>query len=232
MHNSSNENITQFYQEIEKVDRLHTHINVPIDDTLSEIEKAYMRIEYFTLNMLNEETILEGFSEENHSNVEYLKNRIKAAHNPLLRAKYSEFIYILTRNNTFCISAIDLYKEALKITFLNTTLEYYELYVEEVFQKIIDLSLRIKYKLTELRGQVMQHLYDSNISDRLKTRLFLTVAETKLLLVADYLIVVNEFISIANKCGDSIWIEHNLNISLCYAEKLQDQSLLRNIYEL
>lgn len=221
-----------YYLELEKISELMPHVLFPNIETVSKDEHFWLRVEYFSQTALIEDSIVEMFGGKKDEVTEYLIARIANTSNVILKAKYSNFIFILTKNNNNCQEAIGYYQQALIIAFQETDKEYYELRVDEIFEKILELSCRIKYRLPELKKQIAGYLLDNSIADRLKTRLFLSVRERNIFTAKESEGFPTFFIELAQSTSDTTWVEHNLNIALLFALKFQNQQQLQTIYEL
>lgn len=221
-----------YYLEVEKISELIPHVIFPNIEGISEDERFWIQVEYFSLTALIEDSLVEMFGGKKDEVTEYLTARIANTSNLILKAKYNNFIFILTKNNNNCQEAIRYYQQALVIAFQETDKEYYELRVDEIFEKILELSGRIKYRLPELKKQIEGYLTDDTIADRLKTRLFMSVIERNPFKPKESEGFPPFFIELAQSTSDHLWVEHNLNIALFFALKIQNQQQLQTIYEL
>lgn len=221
-----------YYSEIENISELITHTYISFPENATEKEMFYLRVEYWAQTVIVEDSIVEMFGDKIKEVKDYLTTRISDTSNVILKAKYNNFVFILTKNNSYCQEAILYYQKALKAAFQDTSKEYYELRVDEIFEKILELSCRIKYQLSELKKQIVGYLSDDIIADRLKTRLFLSVIDRNIFKAKESENFPPLFIKLAQSTADDAWVEHNLNIALFFASKTQDQQLIQKIYEL
>ena len=247
--------LNNYYSEIEKISEVAPCEKILLSiegiTNMTEDERFYIRIEYWTQRILNKEinlknkeykkesverSILKEFGSKKEYVIEYLKERINTTSNNILKAQYNNFIFILSKDSTYCQEAIQFYQKMLQAAFRDTHREFYELHVDDIFEKILDLSLKIKFKIDDLKKQVMSFLTDNSMADRLKTRLFLSVIERekekKFFSNKESAGFPSIFISLAESCSDTIWVEHNLKIALFYAAKNQNQQDIQKIYEL
>lgn len=221
-----------YYSEIERVSELITHTYTSVPEDATEKEIFCLRVEYWVQTIMAEDNIIKMFGDKINEVKEYLTARISDTSNVILKAKYNHFIFILTKNNNYCHEAILYYQQALTAAFQDKNKEYYELRVDEIFEKILELSGRIKYQLPELKKQITGYLSDDTIADKLKTRLFLSVKERNVFTPKESESFPPLFIKLAQSTADAAWVEHNLNIALFFASKTQDQQLIQKIYEL
>ena len=224
--------LEQYYVEIEETTEMVSHKIFNITEELSEEDIFHLRIEYFAQTPLNEQVLLKNFEQRKEEVLQYLKKRISTTSNIILKAKYNNFVFILTKNNSFCQEAIEYYQEVLKNAFTNTQNENYEFTIEDTLEKIVELSIKIRYKISELKTQVTSYLKNSSIGDKLKTRLFLFIKEKNLFTAKESIEFPSFFITLANTTSDENWIKHNLNLALFYAQKNQNQQQIQFIYEL
>ena len=238
MKSKGSTTLNNYYSEIEKlsVSKFHIKIFPPMEDitNMVEEERFYIHIEYWAQLALNEKSIIKKFGSNKESVIGYLKERINTTSNDILKAKYNNFIFILSKNNIDCQEAIKFYQKALLLAFKDTQREFYELSVDNIFEKILDLSLKIEYQIDELKEQIKNYLTNNSIADRLKTRLFLSVKEKDIFSNKESAEFPSIFISLAQSCSDKIWIEHNLKIALFYATKnyIHNQQEIQKINEL
>lgn len=221
-----------YYLELEKTSELIRHALPPDIEGVSENELFLLRMEYFAQTALVEDSLIKAFDGKEDEVVEYLKTRIDNTSNVILKAKYNNFIFILTRNNSYCQEAIKHYQQALIYAFHNSDIEHYELRVDELLERVIDLSIRIKFQIPELKSQITGYLSDDSISKRFLTRLFMSVKERNLFKAKETESFPSFFIKLSESTSDTIWLEHNLNIALFFANKSQNTQQIQKIYEL
>lgn len=224
--------LESYHLEIEKISELIPHVIFPNIEGISEDEIFWIRVEYFSQTALVEGSIVEMFEGKKNEVTEYLTERIANTSNVIMKAKYNNFIFILTKNNSYCQGAIEYYQQALTSAFKDTNKEYYELRVKEIFERVLEMSNSIKYRLVELKKQIAGYLCDDTITDRLKTRLFLSVKEQNIFTAKESENFPPFFVGLAQSTSDHLWVEHNLNIALFFASKVQNQQQLQTIYEL
>lgn len=224
--------LEQYYVEIEETTEMVSHKIFNITEELSEEDSFHLHIEYFTQTILDEQVLLKKFEQRKEEVLQYLKKRISTTSNIILKAKYNNFAFILTKNNSFCQEAIEYYQEVLKNAFINTQNENYEFTIEDTLEKIVELSIKIQYNISELKTQIKSYLKNSSIGDRLKTRFFLFIKEKNLFKAKESIEFPSFFITLAKSSSDKNWIKHNLNLALFYAQKNQNQQQIQFIYEL
>lgn len=221
-----------YYLELEKTSEFISYA-LPSDiESVTEDELLLLRVEYFAQTALDEDSLIKTFDGKKYDVTKYLTTRISNTSNVILKAKYNNFIFILTRNNSYCQEAIKHYQQALSSAFQNSGIEHYELHVDKILERVIDLSIKIKFKIPELKSQIIGYLSDSTISKRLLTRLFMSVKERNLFNGKESESFSSFFIKHSESTSDTIWVEHNLNIALFFANKSRNTQQIQTIYEL
>jgi len=154
--------LKDYYLEIEKIAELHSqNITLPPVENLPEDILFYLRIEMVAQTKLVEKRIIEIFEQRRNEVIDYLQVRVEETSNNIQRAKYNHILFILTKDNTYCQKVINFYKKALELAFSETQKEFYQLFVDDIFKVIIELSYKIKFKMSELKTQIKSFLTDN-----------------------------------------------------------------------
>ena len=237
MRDKKIECMEDYYSEIENISELKSYINWSEFESLSNDVLLKLRVEIFTTTR-NEYTKTTFYEFVNCNEVQYLNNylsqRVVNTANYIMKAKYNELLYIISSSKNYCIEAISSYQDALKYSFTDTSKEFYELRVVELFQKILELTFKIKFNIDDLKKQYFDYLKNETVSDRLKTRLSLCVKELNIRLfkAQEAICLPDIFLNIAQKETDKQWREHNLILALYYANKIVNVPQKQIIYEL
>ena len=249
MQNDRRINLKDHYSVIENISDLNPYIQLPSVENCSVEELFYLLIESkaprlhieeiadynnptktIKVNVINEMSKLFGQRKDDVLN--YLKERIAETSNIIQKARYNYFIFILNNKVLFCQEAINYYQKALEDTFANTQRELDEFLLNELFKIICKLSIRINYKIDELKIQIKSYLADNNIADILKTKLFISATKNNLFSNKESEEFISFFINLTQSCSDTLWVEKMLEIALSIAKKNKNQQKVLEIYEL
>lgn len=229
--------LEDFYNEIEKTSELKSFVTFPLNETNEESLLMKARVEYV---ILSSKTFtgknIESFINLNDVSeiVAYLTHRIESTKNTLLSAKYNELLYIISKNNSYCVKSIDNYSSYFNLILHDKEHKAGIFKLYDIYSKILTLSLPIKYKLLDLKQQYLSIITNSDYSNELRTMLALSVKRNgdKLLQATDIVPLPDIFIELAENNIKDSYIEHCLNLALFYATKVVNTSQMQNIHKL
>ncbi len=113
--------------------------------------------------------------------VEYLKNRLVNASHSFLKSRYAHLLWIRTKNNQFAQSAIDEYRNLLALYYANSVNGGHGFHLfSQILTIIHSVSLKIKYKLDELKVELVKWLKDENIPLTWRGNIIAIIADSAL----------------------------------------------------
>jgi len=189
-------------------------------------------LEFNALTCLKKEHILRVFENDKDSAYQYLQERIASTNNNLLKAKYYHLLYLFTNNNKNISHAIDAYKMALVVCLNDHEDQTRHLRFQEILNIVIELSIKFKYKVEELKTHILNYLSASEIYDRMKTWIIDSVVKSKLFKVSELKDIPALCLTLATKETNHRFIEINLLLALDVTIKIQDNELIEKINEL
>ena len=163
----------------------------------------------------------------------YLEERIQDTNNNRLKAKYNFALYLLRKDNKYCIESIMQYKTVVS----QKSLGKYDPVAIEAVELIIKLSTKIKHKLDELREYICALARETDTCDKVKYIILSICEEVKLYRAShkETPTLLKLLIDIAKRQDDCPYQERCLELALCYAKKFQNipeyKSLIADIYE-
>lgn len=173
------------------------------------------------------------FGNKQDKTEKYILNRIENTSNPLLKARYNQFLWTLNSNNQFCEKAIDEYQTMLKLFLLIINEEKSIHNFNGIFEIIVELSIKIKYELPELQQQTITYLISNSTPNRLKTYILTLISKVKLMKNKDIEFTPQLCIDLANSETDYNWIKINLDLAFIYVQKHSKLNNLKlHIFEL
>lgn len=225
--------LLKYQQELEKIQEC-TSTLMPENFDINNCSKELMyliSLEFNTFSYFQKEHILNIFGEKKQCAIEYLSERIITTKNNLLKAKYYHLLYFFTNNNKFIFNAIDAYNLALRICLNDHKDNTRHIRFQDILDIIIELSKTFKYKIDELKTQLIEYL-DTKIYDRLKTWIIDSVVKSKLFKPSELKSIPTLCLTIASREKEHRFIEINLLLALNISTKLQDKFLIEKLNEL
>ena len=96
--------------------------------------------------------------------LDYLKTRLNEANHPFLKSRYAHLLWIRTKHNQFAQTATDEYRKLLSLYYGNSVNGGDKFYLfSQVLAVMHSISTKIKYKLGELKIELIKWLKDENI---------------------------------------------------------------------
>jgi hypothetical protein len=226
--------LKQYYVKLEAIDEC-TPLIQPDNfdwDNSSQALRLRVSIECNSLTRINQEHIREIFADCSDAVHQYLTERIRAAKNSLLKAKYFHLLYCLTNNNKDINKAIEEYKTALNTCLNRQQDQNRHIKFQEILDVIIYLTKNSKYKIEELKAQIHSYLKAPEIYDRMKTWIIISISKSNLFKVRELDYVPQLCIDLSKKETDHRFIEINLEVGLEISIKLQEIKNQKIINEL
>lgn len=224
--------ILQMYSDLEMTKKFSNYqVKTPSLEALSADDFFKVSIEVNASSILNKDHILKIFKPKEQEVKEYLLKRIDTTYNLFLKARYSEFIGILTQNNSFHKKAFDYYFSLLTEIPAESNNEQF-LNFDYLIEKCLTISILIKYQKDLLRNKIEKLLKSPSLPDKAKCSILLNLMNRN--------IKTNEiecipFIAykIALKIKDIHWKERALEAGHYFVYKFPGQQKLKNkIFEL
>lgn len=225
--------LLKYQQELEKIHEC-TSTLIPENfdwNKCSEELRYLVSLEFNAFSYFKKEHILNIFGDKKECALEYLGERIITTKNNLLKAKYYHLLYFFTNNNKFIFNAIDAYNLALGICLNDHKDKTRHIRFQDILDIIIELSKSFKYKIDELKAQLVEYL-DTKIYDRLKTWIIDSVVKSKLFKPSELKSIPILCLTIASREKEHRFIEINLLLALNISTKLQNKVLIEKVNEL
>ncbi|MES2418285.1 MAG: DUF4209 domain-containing protein [Bacteroidota bacterium] len=226
--------LDQYYLKLEGVEECTTSIlpdNFNWDNSSPEL-RFKISIEHNSLCKISQDHIFEVFDSYMEKTREYLLDRIKSTTNNLLRAKYHQFLFCLTKNNTYGNSAIDEYQIALAQCLNNDKDTNRHIKFKDILDVVIQLTESLKYKTEELKSQIHAYLKSTEIYDRMKTWIIISISKSNLFKIKEIDYIPALCRDLSQKETEHRFTEINLELGLEISIKLQDTANQKIINEL
>ena len=224
-----NENMHAFYKKIESEYEVKNHNWNLFSDfgNLSEVDKAYARYEFLSLNNFESNLFKKEIEESKKQIINYFTYRIQEVKNPHLLAKYNHLLLYITRNNNYAAKAIDYYQKVLSYYLSIYNKGFNALYFSDILSEVILLSTKHKINENTLKNQIKGYLKDSSISSKIKTFILEIIGrnEHKLFKSAELLNYPQLCIDIATNEDDTNIKERLLKIAVLLAQKVSNKEL-------
>lgn len=226
--------LKQYYAKLETIDEC-TPLIQPDNfnwNGSSEALRLMISIEVNSLTRIDQNHIREIFNDKIDTVRQYLIERIGTTKNSLLLAKYHHLLYCFTNNNKDAYQAIENYKSALDTCLKNDQDQNRHLKFQEILDVVIQLTIKSKYKTEELKEQIHSYLRSTEMYDRMKTWIIISISKSSLFRVKELDYIPELCRKLSQKKTEHRFIEINLKLGLEISIKLQDMENQKVINEL
>ena len=201
---------------------------------LTEEEHLIIQVELNTKIRLEPDRINSVFAKNKDEVILYLKERSDQTNNPLLKAQYSQFLYVLTKDNRYAKISIDNYHIIVEHYYKNEVEEGYPLYYARTLKQTISLVERTKHKVIKTKNFIIEHLRSENASQQSKTKILEQLKSCKLFKAVEINFIPQLCLDMANSDKTYYLIKSDLETGLFFALKdmTSHKALIPEIYEL
>lgn len=216
--------LKQFHSKLEEVNEC-TPLIRPDNfewDTSSVELRLCICIESHALSRMEQNHIKNIFENDIETAQDYLANRIKNTSNYLLKARYYHLLHVLSNRHRDILQAIENYKIALDILLVNDPDKNKYVDFQEILDIVIQLCLKFKYKIDELKEQINNYLISDNAYPRLKTWIIKSISTSNLFRVKELQHIITLCYNLSHTETEHRFIEINLQLGLALSTRLQD----------
>lgn len=226
--------INEFYQAIEETFEVGIDVHktpFPNHEELNDDERLIVYYEIKAL-LYNKHTVIqqeESIRKDEFSR--YLNERILNTSNSHLLAKYNHYLLDLTQDNRYAAPAIDAYLDVVEYFLKHYSPdERKPLYISNVLEVIMDLSLSFKYKLRELKAYINELLL---FHLRPKEEIFVLnkVVESKLFRCDELNNFPDICFNLYNDAEDIRAKERALELGIIFSQKSQCKGIYKEFNE-
>lgn len=157
--------LKKLYQSLDNLHEFHGDVFMGIDESISDDEKDYIRIEYYVLSggLIPTQT-----DNEKQRYIFYLQNRInEQIHNSFLLSKYYNALYVLTNNRKYCIESIkNTY--ALFNYYISHEGPHYKHNAYQALGYVFRMSRKVKVDQSQIEIDLVSLLKDDSTPDLTK----------------------------------------------------------------